>query len=1142
MTLNKYPNWQYDDDQTAINSSDTLIYDFPYTEFNPLFIYDTLTTQDIYSYKIQTIDTMGCSMYSNVNTFEGFNPRSNTNTKDFAYLMGDSCQLFNFHQYPNFNQWYANNGVSFSSTSSIQPKITSSTPGLREVTHINTPIPGCMDSSTIGVVYGSQMYEDSLSLDYVKTNDNVWNLTISKLDNVGNSYEVYLFSNTGTALCKILKRNEYGDTIWHKGLFDTINTAGPSWANIKDIEIGNDGFVYGIACIKTSSLDTIDGIHLESNPNTSLYDKDQFVFKLNPSTGNFIYFNLIETAEYYKNLSGSSTLHTYDLIDMELAQNIIYISTTNSVKEVIITCDYSGNLIDYTILKTGSDYNIEKSYNGHYFSYELDTYNSPQIEVRNDNSLQVVVFTKSGYVQEYYSNPNGTALGGSLDSGSIYTFKCSPNLVISDIEYLANTGNENKSELCNFTLDNDNNIYLSSALYDGSGIHVSPGTFTSDSVNPLNKGTSILKYDENYNLKWIINSTKIGDLSMDFVDSKGYLMIGGYIPNNVGFIGNSQSQVLGEYFNISSSLDPNAQESEYAQFPNLKNRMYNVFLSSISKSGEFISGDYFNCYSPSTFLNSPCIISTSACGDVLLTFNHLGNPAFNTSIKNQNYSISNTTSIKYTKDTTSTCSYISLSPDTLQICSFNTDSVFVPINSVYYTDSLTYQVYQNNVKVDSATVNIQNKFGFSWHLNANTNTTDDLLLITTLPNVDTLVIQQFGIPTPPNFSYTDSLCHDLSQLISPNLDFDYTWEINGSTSLNDTLNFTPSIYTLDSNLISVHTIDNNGCYYDDTLHINVTPPGNPGILSDYTLYCDSSLSITYDTVGFSTSNITVNGNSTSNFFDENNLVYGTNPTYFYLTDTLGCSQTEYTHINNTFVPTTQFDSIYEVSCFDDLTIQYFGNFNSAQWIINGDSSSNPIPNEDLSNGLNDIEVYLSDQNGCESLYSFDILKNSFINAQIDSIYYLECDSTMSVPLDSNAYYSITWYMHTVPSNNYYWLANLSEGDNFGSLEVIDTNGCAMNYDFIVNYCYNLSTSNENEQQFSVYPNPNNGSFYVDIPGELKSKNNILRLYNDQGKLIYESQINENQNKISLSPAPAPGSYYITINLDNFEKSNKIIIH
>jgi hypothetical protein len=107
----------------------------------------------------------------------------------------------------------------------------------------------------------------------------------------------------------------------------------------------------------------------------------------------------------------------------------------------------------------------------------------------------------------------------------------------------------------------------------------------------------------------------------------------------------------------------------------------------------------------------------------------------------------------------------------------------------------------------------------------------------------------------------------------------------------------------------------------------------------------------------------------------------------------------------------------------------------------------------------------------------------------------------------------------------------------GSFAVeISMNGCNNN-----SSCYSLTIVNVNEnslnEQLKIFPNPNNGSFSIDL-GQLRKRADIV--INDiQGRLIYSKQYYD-QKKINIDMDQAPGIYFLSITINNKTSIKKVV--
>lgn len=89
-----------------------------------------------------------------------------------------------------------------------------------------------------------------------------------------------------------------------------------------------------------------------------------------------------------------------------------------------------------------------------------------------------------------------------------------------------------------------------------------------------------------------------------------------------------------------------------------------------------------------------------------------------------------------------------------------------------------------------------------------------------------------------------------------------------------------------------------------------------------------------------------------------------------------------------------------------------------------------------------------------------------------------------------------------------------------------------NQDFALNVIENTGKSNND---FSIYPNPNNGNFNVSTPGAEHGK---IKIYNMLGEMVYEKTAGGNKTEINLPGSP--GVYEVQVIYNNEVLTKKII--
>jgi hypothetical protein len=78
----------------------------------------------------------------------------------------------------------------------------------------------------------------------------------------------------------------------------------------------------------------------------------------------------------------------------------------------------------------------------------------------------------------------------------------------------------------------------------------------------------------------------------------------------------------------------------------------------------------------------------------------------------------------------------------------------------------------------------------------------------------------------------------------------------------------------------------------------------------------------------------------------------------------------------------------------------------------------------------------------------------------------------------------------------------------------------------------------------MYPNPNNGKFYIDLPKELLGKEGNYQIIDLLGKTVYSNTIALNQKNILIDTKLSVGMYTIILNGDGLKTkyTGKILIN
>lgn len=85
------------------------------------------------------------------------------------------------------------------------------------------------------------------------------------------------------------------------------------------------------------------------------------------------------------------------------------------------------------------------------------------------------------------------------------------------------------------------------------------------------------------------------------------------------------------------------------------------------------------------------------------------------------------------------------------------------------------------------------------------------------------------------------------------------------------------------------------------------------------------------------------------------------------------------------------------------------------------------------------------------------------------------------------------------------------------------------------------TDNSKPNNFNVYPNPNNGTFIIEISEPFKQTQPAISIYNILGERIYQTEIKNPKSEIDLSTNPA-GIYFLNIKTEIGSSVQKLILN
>ena len=347
-----------------------------------------------------------------------------------------------------------------------------------------------------------------------------------------------------------------------------------------------------------------------------------------------------------------------------------------------------------------------------------------------------------------------------------------------------------------------------------------------------------------------------------------------------------------------------------------------------------------------------------------------------------------------------------------------------------------------------------------------------------------------------------------------------------SYSLNNSAGQTGSTFSnLGAGSYAYTVTDNNGCAVSGTLNLTASASLVATVTQTATIACAGAQTATIvvnPTGGTAPYNFTINNGAdqASNTFV--NLGAGTYT--IGIIDANGCSTTqtyvvtEPAALSVNMLPTM-------ISCFGAndgiLTSQVSGGTSPYTYALNGGAPANTPVFNNLTAGTYTLTA--TDANGCQQAFTSTITEPSSIVLTASTTVSNGNDGTIALSATGgNSPYTYSMDGQTFYSGSFF--ANLASGTY--TCYVKDNNGCITSIEVTVN------TSGLSELTFAtalLYPNPNNGSFEIEIDG-IQGQVIEAKLFNVVGQQISSFKLYAQNGSIKqpleLSPKIAAGTYYL----------------
>jgi hypothetical protein len=345
-----------------------------------------------------------------------------------------------------------------------------------------------------------------------------------------------------------------------------------------------------------------------------------------------------------------------------------------------------------------------------------------------------------------------------------------------------------------------------------------------------------------------------------------------------------------------------------------------------------------------------------------------------------------------------------------------------------------------------------------------------------------------------------------------------TWSTGETTS---------SINNLGAGTYILTVVDSLGCTAIDTAWIiQPTQISASSSVTDVTCFGDTNGTAILTPAGGS-------GTITIDWGVSNPLMLPAGYTPYTLTDSLGCSASDSVLINT---PASLVANLVSgsIPCFGDTTggmvgANVTGGVPGYTYIWSNGDTTSTVTN--LAAGWYNVSIL--DTNGCSVVDSIEVTEPAMIvlsGVPNDEI--LGSDGSIDLTVTGGtAPYSFTW-TNGAPS------IEDPSGLVAGSYDVTvtDSNGCIMTGTYIVGS--QVGINELSELQFSVFPNPSNGSFEVLVdPSTGSSRIDVL---NSLGQVIYTNIITDSTHLVNLQSAEA-GIYFVRLNNSRANNVIRILV-
>jgi hypothetical protein len=405
------------------------------------------------------------------------------------------------------------------------------------------------------------------------------------------------------------------------------------------------------------------------------------------------------------------------------------------------------------------------------------------------------------------------------------------------------------------------------------------------------------------------------------------------------------------------------------------------------------------------------------------------------------------------------------------------------------------------------------------------NTCNDTKVATITAGTSTLLVTSVVNTAPSCTVNNGQITISVSGGVSP-----YVYSINGGVNQGNGV-----FSSLAPGLITYSVTDNVGCAGTGSIQLSTITQIAVASNQISNVLCNGQQNASIQ--------LTASGGQSAYTYSQNGITYVASGTFtnlaagtyvFYAKDAAGCIGSTTITINQpsalvaTASPTT-------VSCFgmNDGMVTALASGGTAPYTysIDGTNFSSNTQFTGLAPGPYTVTV--QDANGCQSTYTTTVVEPSALSVVGVSTPASWNNGTITLTGSGG----LAPYTYSINGTNYY------SGSLFSMLfsgtytcYIQDNNGCISTTTIVIEAIQGIEENNNSSLQVNLlYPNPNNGTFELQIDGIIGDEVNC-KLFNMQGQLVNEFKLGVQngsaKNTIEMSKKLAAGSYFLGIYNNN----------